>query len=169
MTESAATPAQALQAPPLRRRMACWLYEGLLLAAVLAVTGFIFNALTGVASLPWQRTFFFIVLAVYFGWQWRYGQTLPMKTWRIRVVDGQGRPLSTACALRRYLCTWLWFLPPLAAVAPFKLHVGEIGVLVLGWVAVWALLSRLHPERQFWHDALAGTRLIAEPPAPPQS
>jgi hypothetical protein len=27
-------------------------------------------------------------------------------------------------------------------------------------VALWALASRLHPQRQFWHDALAGTRLI---------
>jgi len=39
---------------------------------------------------------------------------------------------------------------------------------VLGWVAIWALLSRLHPQRQFWHDALAGTRLVHHelPPAP---
>ena len=29
----------------------------------------------------------------------------------------------------------------------------QIAVLVLGWVAVWALLSRFHPQRQFWHDA----------------
>ena len=33
-------------------------------------------------------------------------------------------------------------------------------MLVLGWVAVWALLSRFHPLQQFWHDAWAGTRLI---------
>ena len=31
---------------------------------------------------------------------------------------------------------------------------------MLGWIAVWALLSRLHPQRQFLHDALAGTRLV---------
>jgi uncharacterized RDD family membrane protein YckC len=34
-------------------------------------------------------------------------------------------------------------------------------------VLVWALLSRFHPQRQFLHDALAGTRLVhAQPPAP---
>jgi hypothetical protein len=27
---------------------------------------------------------------------------------------------------------------------------------------VYAALSRLHPQRQFWHDALCGTRLVAE-------
>ena len=40
--------------------------------------------------------------------------------------------------------------------APFV----EVAVLLGGWIAVWALLARFHPQRQFWHDALAGTRLI---------
>ncbi|MNT72663.1 hypothetical protein D3C72_2112890 [compost metagenome] len=31
---------------------------------------------------------------------------------------------------------------------------------MLGWIAVWALLSRFHPQRQFLHDVLAGTRLV---------
>jgi hypothetical protein len=30
-----------------------------------------------------------------------------------------------------------------------------------GWIVFWALLSRLHPQRQFWHDVLAGTRLVS--------
>lgn len=54
----------------------------------------------------------------------------------------------------------MWFLPPLAIVAPLGLGAGEITVITLGWVAVWALLSRFHPQRQFWHDAWAGTRLV---------
>ena len=33
-----------------------------------------------------------------------------------------------------------------------------------GWVAVWAILSRFHPRQQFWHDALAGTRLVSSEP-----
>jgi hypothetical protein len=37
----------------------------------------------------------------------------------------------------------------------------EASLLTLAWVTVWALLSRFHPERQFWHDALARTRLIS--------
>jgi hypothetical protein len=40
-------------------------------------------------------------------------------------------------------------------------------MVVFGWVAVWALLSRLHPQRQFWHDALAGTRLVSAGPSSP--
>jgi uncharacterized RDD family membrane protein YckC len=72
-----------------------------------------------------------------------------------------GQPLTQTRALVRYLLSWLWFLPALAAVAPFKLSAAESVVIVVGWVLVWALLSRFHPQRQFLHDALAGTRLIS--------
>jgi len=37
----------------------------------------------------------------------------------------------------------------------------EGAVLTVGWVAVWAALALFHPEKQFWHDAIAGTRLIS--------
>ena len=40
----------------------------------------------------------------------------------------------------------------------------ETGVTFLGWIAVWAVLSRFHPLRQFWHDAWAGTRLVNSMP-----
>ena len=49
-------------------------------------------------------------------------------------------------------------------MAPFRLSGMESVVIVLGWVTVWALLSRFHPQRQFWHDALAGTRLVTSAP-----
>jgi hypothetical protein len=59
-------------------------------------------------------------------------------------------------------------LPPLAALASRKFTLPELGVIFLGWVAFWALLSRFQPQRQFWHDVLAGTRLIDAPVlAPP--
>jgi hypothetical protein len=31
---------------------------------------------------------------------------------------------------------------------------------VLAWVALWSAASLLHPQRQFWHDAAAGTRIV---------
>ena len=144
--------------------MACWLYEGLLLFGVVFFAGYLFSALTQMRNALDNRhalqAFLFIVFGIYFAWFWSKGQTLAMKTWHIRVVDRAGRPLTQARALWRYLLSWVWLLPPLAAMAPFQLPAGEVAVLLTGWVLVWALLSRLQPQRQFWHDVWAGTRLI---------
>ena len=157
-----------LQAPGLWRRMACWLYEGMLLFAVVFVAGYLFSALTqtrhALDNRHVQQAFLFVVLGIYFTWFWAKGQTLAMKTWHVRVVDTHGRPVTQTRALLRYVLSWLWFLPALAAIAPFGLSGAESAVIVLGWVAVWALLSRFHPQQQFWHDALAGTRLITSAP-----
>jgi uncharacterized RDD family membrane protein YckC len=159
----------ALIAPGLWRRMACWLYEGMLLFAVVFVAGWLFSTLGQMRDAMDSRrhllqAFLFVVFGVYFVWFWSKGQTLAMKTWGIRVVDCLGRPLSQGRAMLRYLLSWIWFLPPLAAIAPFNLGGGESSVLIFGWVIVWALLARFHPERQFWHDAWAGTRLIPSRP-----
>ncbi|RZJ19756.1 MAG: RDD family protein [Haliea sp.] len=155
-----------LNTPGLSRRMACWLYEGMLLFAVVFVAGWLFSTLGQMRDAMDARRhllqgFLFVIFGIYFAWFWSRGQTLAMKTWNIRVTDNSGRPLGQPRALLRYLCSWLWFLPPLAAMAPFRLSGGESAVILLGWVAVWALLSRFHPQRQFWHDALAGTRLVS--------
>ena len=156
---------ESLVAPSLRRRMACWLYEGTLLFAVVFVAGYAFSALGQMrdamdARRPLLQLFLFVVFGIYFSWFWHKGQTVAMKTWRIRMVDRNGRPPSQLRALGRYVLSWLWFLPPLAAVAPFRLSGTEVMVLLAGWVVVWALLSRFHPQRQFWHDAVCGTRLV---------
>ncbi len=152
-------------APGLLRRMACWLYEGMLLFAVLFIADYLYSALSqtrhALDNRHLQQAFLFVVLGIYFTWFWAKGQTLAMKTWRIRLVDRLGQPVTQGRALLRYVLSWLWFLPALAAVATFKFSVAELTVLLFGWIAVWALLSRLHPLQQFWHDALAGTRLIA--------
>ena len=145
--------------------MACWLYEGLLLFGVVFIAGYLFGTLSqtrhAMDNRPGLQAFLFLVLGIYFTWFWHRGQTLAMKTWHIRVVDALGRPLTQGRALRRYLASWLWFVPPLLVSWPFGWPALEIAVLLLGWVAIWALLSRFHPQRQFWHDALAGTRLVS--------
>ena len=161
MTETDST----LNAPTLRRRMACWLYEGVLLFGVVFISAYLFGTLSQTRHALDNRHalqgFLFVVFAIYFVWLWSKGQTLAMKTWHIRIVDRQGRPLSQARALLRYVLSWLWFVPALGAMAPFKLSAPEATAIVLGWVAIWAFLSRYHPQRQFWHDAVAGTRLIS--------
>jgi uncharacterized RDD family membrane protein YckC len=171
---AAGLPGETASAPPMAtpglwRRMACWLYEGMLLFAVVFVAGWLFSTLGQMRDAMDSRrhllqAFLFVVFGVYFTWFWAKGQTLAMKTWNIRVVDRLGRPVSQGRALARYLLCWIWFLPPLAVMAPFKLSGAELALLMVGWIAVWALLARFHPQQQFWHDAWAGTRLVSSRP-----
>jgi uncharacterized RDD family membrane protein YckC len=173
-TQQARGPGEPLQpndllAPPLARRMACWMYEGVLLFGVVFIAGWLFSTLGQLRDAadprrPLLQAFVFVIFGMYFTWFWAKGQTVAMKTWKIRVVDRRGRPLTQARALLRYLLSWLWFLPPLALLAPFALRPGIAVVAVLGWVLLWAFSSGLHPQRQFWHDAWAGTRLVSAVP-----
>jgi uncharacterized RDD family membrane protein YckC len=156
-----------LKTPGLARRMACWLYEGLLMFGVVFIAGYLFGTLSQTRDAMDNRNalqaFLFVIFGIYFVWFWSKGQTLAMKTWHITVVDRSGKSLTQMRALLRYLLCWLWFVPALAALAPFQLSGAESALVVLGWVAVWAILSYLHPQRQFWHDALAGTQLVSTP------
>jgi uncharacterized RDD family membrane protein YckC len=144
--------------------MACWMYEGMLMFGVVFLAGYLFSTLSQTRNALDNRhalqAFVFVIFGIYFVWFWAKGQTLAMKTWNIRVVDVHGAPISQKRALLRYALSWLWFLPPLAASWLLALPGKEGAVLALGWVAIWAILARFHPQKQFWHDAWAGTRLI---------
>ncbi|TFZ04718.1 RDD family protein [Ramlibacter rhizophilus] len=157
-----------LQAPGLWRRMACWLYEGVLLFGVVVAAGLVFSIATQMRHALMYRealiAFLFLVIGAYFVWCWTRGETLAMRTWRIRVVDRHGRRLHWGRAALRYVFSLIWLLPPLAAFGSHQVALGPLMILLVGWVAVWALLSRFHPQRQFWHDAWAGTRLVPAPP-----
>jgi len=157
-----------MNTPGLWRRMACWLYEGMLLFGVVFLSGYLFSTLSQTRNAMDNRNalqaFVFVIFGIYFVWFWAKGQTLAMKTWNIRVVGVDGKAITQLRALGRYVLSWLWFLPSLLAAWFFHLSGGESVVILLGWVVIWALLSRFHPQGQFWHDALAGTRLITSQP-----
>ena len=141
MSRAADKPAAS---PGIARRLAAMGYEALLLAGVLIVTFIAPHVLLGAFAqrgaapmLLWAHLF--LVLLVYCVGFWSFGgQTLAMKTWRLRVLTRRGDPLRPAQALLRYLLCWP------------SLCIGGIGI-------VWALLDRDH---QFLHDRLAGTRLV---------
>ncbi len=145
--------------------MACWTYEGLLMFGVVFLATYLFSSLSQTRNAMDNRNalqaFLFVIFGIYFVWFWAKGQTLAMKTWDIRVVDTQGQPITQTRALARYALSWLWFLPPLVFTWLYGASGKEGAVLALGWVAVWAVLARFHPQKQFWHDALAGTQLIS--------
>ena len=136
-------PAAPLRAPALGRRLASGVYDLLLLCALVLIATFPYLAVFGDSTSGWRRHVLqFWVLGVtgaYFAWFWTHGgQTLPMKTWRLKIVRGDGSPVSLPRALHRYL---------LAALGFFALGLGFL----------YALVDR---DRQFLHDRLAGTAII---------
>jgi uncharacterized RDD family membrane protein YckC len=175
--EEPATPAfnetQEWTTPSLARRLACWLYEGLLLFGVVFISGYLFGTLSQTRHVLDNRhglqAFLFLVFAIYFTWFWSKGQTLAMKTWHIRILTRSGHPVSQGRALWRFILSWVWILPPMAITSPLQLPATEVAVLVIGWVVVWALLSRFHLRGQYWHDVWAGTQLVDTSKLPPHT
>lgn len=169
-----AAPPQAADAPGLARRLACFVYEGVLLFGVVMIAGYLYSSLTqqrhALEGRGGLMAFLFVVLAIYFVWFWSHGgQTVAMKAWHIRLIGADGHPVGQWRALVRYLLSWVWFLPALgsAHVAGLRSGGAVFGLLAVG-VLAYAALARLHPQRQFWHDAVCGTRLITWRPAPPR-
>lgn len=173
MSATSAPTAIPLPAPSVRRRLASFFYEGVLLFGVIVPTALVFGPLVQQRHALYLRgplmAVLFGVLGLYFVWFWsRSGQTLAMKTWHIRVERHDGTRLTRSRALVRYLAAWLWFLPPIAAVALLgigTLRVGGTLAVLTAYVLAYALLARLHPQRQFLHDLLCGTRLVDARPS----
>jgi uncharacterized RDD family membrane protein YckC len=79
------------------------------------------------------------VAGTYFAWFWTHGgQTLPMQTWKFRLIMANGERVGLQRAVARYLFA-------------------VIGIFFFGCGILWALFDR---ERQFLHDRLAGTRIV---------
>jgi uncharacterized RDD family membrane protein YckC len=142
MQDNAIAPTPA----PLPARIAAMVYELLLVTAVLFVAALPFLYLVGSAQGGWLRHLFQFylvgVLFAYFSAFWlRSGQTLAMKTWRIRLVNPNGAPVTLKQAALRFILALL-------------------GLLLAGAGFWWALFDR---DRQFFHDRIVGTRLVRVP------
>lgn len=122
------------------------LYESLLLLGVLSVTFMLPHLAIGIGVQsvlpgPVLLAHLLLVLLVYFLWFWRHGgQTLAMQTWKLRLESAlTGDRITLPQAILRFaLC-----FPSL---------------LFFGAGLIWALFDR---DRQFLHDRLAGTRIVA--------
>lgn len=129
----------------LKRRLASLLYELLVVFSILLI-GFLLPqiVLSGFGMSLGPRLLWihvFLLLMAYFVWCWLHGgQTLPMKTWKLRAVDQSGQPMRPLQAMLRYMAAW-----------PSTLLLG-IGIL-------WALIDK---DKQFLHDRIAGTRIVVQ-------
>lgn len=128
----------------LMKRYLAVVYESLLmLALTLTLTG-LYYLLFGDASHGWKRVGLQVLLwgsmGAYFVRCWTVtGQTLASQTWKLKVVAQQGQLLDINQAVTRYMAASLLLLPA-------------------GLTLWWALLDK---DKQFLHDRLLGSRVIA--------
>lgn len=128
----------------LARRIGSLAYEALLLTAILFVCTWVFlffaQALDRAIARSLLQIWLLLITGTYFAYCWTHGgQTLPMKTWRIRLVMRDGGAISMRVAIKRYLLALL-----------------SLAACGLGFA--WSLIDR---DRQFLHDRITGTRLVS--------
>ena len=140
---SSQTSTSAATSPSWKSRIACLFYEVLVVLAIIIVGLIIPYTLLGaaigiVAGSRLLLAHLFLILLLYFSWQWLHGgQTLAMKTWRIKLVSADGKAIRPAQALLRYAAAWL-------------------GTIFFGIGFLWAAIDQ---EGRYLHDRLAGTKL----------
>jgi uncharacterized RDD family membrane protein YckC len=145
-----ATP-QEWVTPGLARRLAAICYDSFLVAAILLVAialvvvplnliygGENFNA-GDLRSNPFYIAYLFCVMAGFHILFWiRGGQTLGMRSWRLRVVRIDGQGLGFKDAMLRYLAAML-----------------SLAALGLGFL--WVLVDK---DKLAWHDRVSKTQLV---------
>jgi len=150
------------------RRFACMMYESVLLFGVVFLAGYLFDTLTQSRNaLMWRaprQLVLFVAIGAYFVLSWRKrGQTLPMKTWNIRLQDAHGHVPGVGRLCIRYLL--LWPIPLLAAYAVLWASrlsgYASTDLLIVFTPFALFIPTWFDAHQQFLHDRLSGTRLVS--------
>jgi uncharacterized RDD family membrane protein YckC len=161
------TPIEAV-VPGIGRRIAALPYEALLLLALALVMSFpiagMKGATLGGAPQIIFQIYLFAVMFAYFTWFWRHGgQTLPMKTWRFKLVGYDGEMLGWKRASLRFIFASLFYGPTIAGTM-MMFFPNRISPLLTMWtfLPMFATLfwARFDVDKQFLHDRWAGTRIV---------
>ena len=134
------------QRPTFLRQLAIFFCDGLLMLALLGFATFIFLLFFGDATTGFLhfllQLFLWFVAGGYFIYSWyQSGQTLAMKTWRVRLITVDGIKPNISKLMQRYI------------LASFSLLFFCAGF-------IWAWIDREHCSL---HDRLLGFRLQMQP------
>lgn len=139
MTDSPEAPCR----PSLFRHLGAMLYDSLLLLSILLLAGLIAVALNSGKAIGHGNPFFFIYLLavsfLFYGWFWTHGgQTLGMRSWKIKLVSYDNGEVSWQRAFIRF---------SIALVSWFPAGLGF-------W---WQYLGK---GKYNWPDQISGTHLL---------
>ena len=130
-----------LSSPGLARRLAALLYDTLLVIAVLMIVTLPF-VLLNLGQTPFHQSALVLTIFAFFAKFWRHGgQTLGMKSWDMRIVSNNGKPITLIQCLLRLIAATL-------------------SILCLGLGYVWMLIDK---DKLTWADRYSETRLIMMP------
>jgi uncharacterized RDD family membrane protein YckC len=126
------------------RRFGAMFYDALLLLALLLLMSFPYAFITGgqrpgLVMHSLYQAYLLVISFLYYAWFWIHGgQTLGMRTWRIKLVRADGGPVTWSIALKRF-------------------SIALVSLLCLGLGFFWILLDR---DKLAWHDRWSGTRVV---------
>lgn len=136
---------QTLPPAGLLRRLAAFVYDLLLLAAIWVIAGFIalpFQGGEATIGNPWYQTYLFLLSFLFYAWFWtRGGQTLGMRAWRLRLESMDGGPVNLGQSLLRFMA-------------------GIATLLTAGLAMLWMLVDS---EKRTLHDRFSDTRVVVLP------
>lgn len=132
-----------MQSPGLFRHLAIITYDSLLLLALLFLATAVvlpFNSGEAFTSTQYFFPFYlFTISFLYYGWFWTHGgQTLGMKTWKIKALTLEKKPMTWLDALKRFLSA-------------------TISWLLLGLGFLWKIIDK---KQYTWYDRLSKTALF---------
>jgi len=128
--------------PSLLRYLAVMLYDSLLLLSILLLAGLVAVALNGGNAIGQGNPFFMLYLLavsfLFYGWFWTHGgQTLGMRSWKVKLISHLGSEISWKQAFFRFASALISWLP------------AGLGF----W---WQYVSK---DKESWPDMMSGTFL----------
>ncbi|HHA18540.1 MAG: RDD family protein [Gammaproteobacteria bacterium] len=128
--------------PSIFRHLIIIIYDSLLLMSVLLLAGLIAVASNSGEAISQGNPFFisylFGVSFIFYGWFWTHGgQTLGMRSWKVRIITIDGSDLTWQRAFIRFTITLISWLP-------------------LGIGFWWQYLAK---DRLSWADKMSDTQL----------
>ncbi len=133
-----------LTSPGFFVRLAAIFYDLLLLLAIFFVATVLFlpinsGAATTTSQLIYYRLYLLSISFIFYGWFWTHGgQTLGLKTWKIKILTYEREPISWKQAFYRYT----------AAIFSWGL---------MGAGFLWILFD---PNKRTWYDRLSKTAVF---------
>jgi len=135
-----------LPATGLFRRLMAIFYDLFLLTAILFLATAIANAINSGEAVDQNRLYRLLlsiylaaIIFFYFGWFWVHGgQTLGMKTWKIKLISNESQNINwQQVTIREVTAVISW--------------------IFLGLGFIWSIFNK---QKQCWHDIASNSRLI---------